>query len=222
MKIHYNTSFDQSCDYNIQGNTILAHDRAIDSLKYIQSFNHYNRQNIPEEIVKSYKNFICAHDSLNGFSALQEKLAKITSYLEAGINYTCVCEDDDKDLSGYVYPLDSNGLQQPDGMPDDRTIHLCQGYMRKDVLPKTIKNVFIKSKTIKDVYTKLEIIVHEASHKAIGTKDEFYGADNCMKKAAQCTDGANEDDIQNAACIGYFADMLYLSYDNSQFHTTDL
>ena len=87
----------------------------------------------------------------------------------------------------------------------DKKIFLCDQYDKSEIIPNEIAQYD----------TKMGVIIHEASHKAIDSEDHFYMHNTYKTYAKACS----YNNIENADCIQIYAELNF--YENMN-QITDL
>lgn len=96
------------------------------------------------------------------------------------------CED-----GVYVYLVSQN---------PEKNIYLCEMYNKVPISPTSTVSYD----------TKAVVLVHEVSHKAVNSKDHFYGYDICVEYAKQSKEASETFTCNNADCLQIFAEISYV------------
>ncbi len=209
-----------------QHDTEQAHENALKSLKLIQYtkdelyywlFGDYSYLSMHD---KNYKDIFCANNAKNR-NILLNKYTKIYDYLNAGAGpeMEYIFQDDncyERDKKTGVFLLDSSGNKIPiKGLYGfvitssiDKKVYFCDEYDKSNTIPTNSVQYD----------TKMGVIIHEASHKAVSSKDHFYTYDACKGYAKSCL----YKNVENADCIQIYAELNYIYNISNDIMPKDL
>jgi hypothetical protein len=158
-----------------------AHDALILSLSYISA---QDSTVLPVELKPSHEEVFCASDA-SSWPALHGNYSAMLTYAENGVTYRFNGTYCSPQTYGYVFSGHT------------RDVFLCGLYDAALVYPTAVQ-----------LYdTKLGVIAHEISHKAVNSDDHFYGHDRCKREAAICNISVTST---NADCLQFFAEFAYI------------
>lgn len=157
-----------------------AHEKASSALEYIKA---QPSESLPSAFVAHYEHLFCANNE-GVWPTVHAKYARMYAFMRQELIYHFHGSECDSDTYGYTFRVDP-----------EKNIYLCDLYDRAPSFPE---NLAMHN-------TQMGVIVHEVSHKAVRSKDHYYGISRCAEHSLTCTDETSST-FTNAQCLQIFAE----------------